>query len=160
VRFFSRFRLLHHVGAGIDKFHQQRVIVQAARSDPPTPRARLAARAKERRLRRWERREQYSEEYRLCKQQGLSPSGMPTGSSSEDEEESDRGRPLREVESPAPVAMGRGGGCGASAHGGRGGTRRQVNSGGARGRRGGAGKHDGGNPEHSRKRKRGFSDLR
>jgi hypothetical protein len=59
---------LHHVGAGIDNFHQQRVIVQAAGSDPPTPRARLAARVKERRLRLWERREQYSEEYRLRKQ--------------------------------------------------------------------------------------------
>jgi hypothetical protein len=64
----------------ICSFHQQRVIVHAARSEPPTPQARSAARAaqrreqeraaraKERRLRRRERLEQYDEEYRLREQ--------------------------------------------------------------------------------------------
>jgi hypothetical protein len=52
-------------------------MVNAARSDPPTPRARVsacatqrreqerAARRKEKRIQRWERREQENEEYRL-----------------------------------------------------------------------------------------------
>jgi hypothetical protein len=59
--------------------------VDAARSDPPTPRARAAARAgqrreqeraacaKERRIRRRECREQQGEEYRLREHQALSP---------------------------------------------------------------------------------------
>jgi hypothetical protein len=59
--------------------------VDAARSDPLTPRARAVARAvqrreqewatrrKERRIRRQEHREQESEEYRLHEQQGLPP---------------------------------------------------------------------------------------
>jgi hypothetical protein len=84
--------------------------VDAARSDPPTPRAQAAARTvqrreqeraahrKERRIQRWELQEQESEEYRLREQQGLPPSpAMPENSSSsgEEEEESDRGRPPR-----------------------------------------------------------------
>jgi hypothetical protein len=79
------------------------VTVHAARSDPPTPQVRSVARAaqlreqeraawaKERRLRRRERREQYCEEYRLCEQQGLSPPGTLEGSSSEEEEEESDG---------------------------------------------------------------------
>jgi hypothetical protein len=86
-----RFKFSRHVDVGMDSFRQQRMTVQAVRSDPLTPRAQSvaraaqwrekerAARAKERRLRRWECREQYSEEYRLREQQGLSPPGMPTG---------------------------------------------------------------------------------
>jgi hypothetical protein len=56
--------------------------VNAARSDPPTPRARAraaqrreqerAACKKEKRIRRRERREWTSEEFRLREQQGLS----------------------------------------------------------------------------------------
>jgi hypothetical protein len=59
--------------------------VDAARSDPPTPRARAAARATQRREQervararergiKWrERREMQSEEYRLREQQGVPP---------------------------------------------------------------------------------------
>jgi hypothetical protein len=59
---------------------QQRVTVNVARSDPPTPQARARARAavrreqeravhkKERRIRRREHREQRSEEFRLREQ--------------------------------------------------------------------------------------------
>jgi hypothetical protein len=73
--------------------------VNAARSDPPTPRARAAARAaqrreqerearrKERMNRRREHREQESEEYRLHEQQGLSPPATLENSSSEEVEE-------------------------------------------------------------------------
>jgi hypothetical protein len=91
------------------------VTVDAARSDPPTHWARVAARTahrreqeraareKERRIRRRECREQQSEEYRLREQQGLSFPGTLANSSSsskeeeeEEEEESDGGRaPLR-----------------------------------------------------------------
>jgi hypothetical protein len=78
--------------------------VNAARSDPPTPRARAAgraaqrreqeraARAKEKRLRRRECLEQYNKEYRLCDQQGLSSPLAPANSSSDEEDESDGGR--------------------------------------------------------------------
>jgi hypothetical protein len=94
--------------------------VDAAQSDPPTPRARAAARdvqwreqeraarKKEKRIRQWERREQESEEYRLCEQQGL-----PPGNSREPIIVGGGGRgerrgvgPSREVDSPAP-AVGR-----------------------------------------------------
>jgi hypothetical protein len=53
-----------------------------------------AARKKEKRIRRWEGREQRDEEYRLREQQGLSPPVTPENSSSgeEEEEESDRGQ--------------------------------------------------------------------
>jgi hypothetical protein len=66
-------------------FFYQRVAVDASRSDPPTPRARAAARSaqrreqeraahrKERSIRRREHREQQSKKYRLREQQGLSP---------------------------------------------------------------------------------------
>jgi hypothetical protein len=90
--------------------------VNAARSDPPTPRARARARAaqrreqewaarkKERSIRRWERREQRSEEFWLREQQGLSSPGTSEYSSSGEEEEegSDGGRapPERWVPSP------------------------------------------------------------
>jgi hypothetical protein len=109
-------------------------------------------RAKERRLKRREHREQHGEEYRLCEQQGLPPPGTPMNSSSE--EESDGGAsPLLEVESPAPVATGYRGNRGTGTHGGRGGTRHRVISGGARERRGGTGGHHSGAPIPSRKRK-------
>jgi hypothetical protein len=77
--------------------------VDAARSDPPTPRAReavhatqrrdqeRAARRKERSIRRRECREQQSEEYRLREQQGLSPPTTPENTSEEEDEESDGG---------------------------------------------------------------------
>jgi hypothetical protein len=49
----------------------------------------------EKRIRWRERREQESEEYQLCEQQGLSLLAAPENSSSEEEEEeeSDGGRP-------------------------------------------------------------------
>jgi hypothetical protein len=92
------------IRVGLDNSYQQRVTVNAARSDTPTPRARApgratqqreqeqAAHAKEKRLRRRERLEQYNEEYRLREQQGLSPLLAPANSSSDEEEESDGGR--------------------------------------------------------------------
>jgi non-ribosomal peptide synthetase component F len=70
---------------GLNGCFYQRVTVDTTRSDPPRPRARVAARAaqrweqeraacrKERRIRWRERRERESEEYRLCEQQGLPP---------------------------------------------------------------------------------------
>jgi hypothetical protein len=70
-------RFLHCVSACPDSICPQLVTVSAARSDPPTPRARAAdratqqweqeqaARAKEKRIRRWEHMEQYNEEYQL-----------------------------------------------------------------------------------------------
>jgi hypothetical protein len=86
-------------------FHssQQRVVVNAARSDLPTPRARARGRRsggsrsewrkKERRIRRRERREQRDEEFRLREQQGLSPPATSEYSSlgEGEEEESDGG---------------------------------------------------------------------
>jgi hypothetical protein len=82
--------------------------VHAVRSDSPTPRvwsvARAAQRreqeratwAKERRLRWREHQEQYSVEYRLREQQGLSPPGtLQVSSSEEEEEDSDGGAPER-----------------------------------------------------------------
>jgi hypothetical protein len=53
-----------------------------------------------------------------------------------------RGVPPREVESPTPVSTGHEGSRGAGAHGGRGRAYHQAFSGGARGRRGGAGERD------------------
>jgi hypothetical protein len=89
--------------------------VNAARTNPPTPRtparvrgavagARAAARKKERRIRRQERREQRDEEYRLREQQGLSPSATSEYSSSGEgeEEESDGGQAPPERWQPAP----------------------------------------------------------
>jgi hypothetical protein len=80
--------------------------VNAAQSDPPTPRSRAhmraaqrreqerAARKRERSLRQRERRERRSEEFRLREQQGLSSPGTEEYSSSgeDEEEESDGGR--------------------------------------------------------------------
>jgi hypothetical protein len=60
------------------------------------------ARTKERRLRRQKCREQYSEEYQLREQQGVSPPGTPAESSSEEEEESDGGRAPPERWNPPP----------------------------------------------------------
>jgi hypothetical protein len=77
--------------------------MNAALSDPPTPRARARTRAAQRREqeraaqkkeRGIRRREQRDEEFRLREQQGLSPPATPEYSSSEEEEEeSDGGRP-------------------------------------------------------------------
>jgi hypothetical protein len=90
-----------------------------------------------------------------------------TSSEEEEEEERDGGQAPREVESPAPVAMGREGGRRAGARGGRGGACHWVISGGIRERRGGAGERHGGTggnysgaPEPSRKKKRGLSNFR
>jgi hypothetical protein len=92
------------------------VIVNAARSDPPTPRARAAGRVaqwreqeraahtKEKNLKRRERLEQYNEEYRLLEQQGLSPSLALANSSSDDEEESDGVRTTSERWEPVPLS--------------------------------------------------------
>jgi hypothetical protein len=62
------------------------------------------ARKKERRIRRWERREQRSEEFRLREQQGLSSPGTSEYSSSDDddEEENDGGRAPPERWEPSP----------------------------------------------------------
>jgi hypothetical protein len=77
--------------------------VNAARSDPPTPRAQAraaqrreqerAARKKERGIRRRERREQIDEEFRLREQQGLSPPATPEYSSSGKKRKATGGRP-------------------------------------------------------------------
>jgi hypothetical protein len=94
----------------------QVMAVNAARSDPPTPRARARARAAQRReqeratrkkewsIRRRERQEQRSEEFRLREQQGLSSPGTSEYSSSDDEEEeeSDGGRAHPERWEPSP----------------------------------------------------------
>jgi hypothetical protein len=93
----------------------QLVTVNAARSDPPTPRARArvraaqrqeqerAARKKDKRIRRRERREQRSEEFRLREQLGLSsPTTLEYSSSDEKEEESDGGWTLPERWEPSP----------------------------------------------------------
>jgi hypothetical protein len=97
------------------------VTVNAARSDPPTPQARAAGRAaqrreqeraarvKEKKLRRREHLEQYNEEYRLHEQQGLSPPPAPANSSSDEEEENDGERTTSEMwepASPSPRAEG------------------------------------------------------
>jgi hypothetical protein len=88
--------------------------VNAARPDPPTPGARAAGRiaqrrerereahAKEQRIRRRERLEQYNEEYRLSEQQGLSPPLAPVNSSSDEEEESDGGQATSDRWNPPP----------------------------------------------------------
>jgi hypothetical protein len=82
----------------------------------PTPQARAAVRAaqrrepervarkKEKRIRRWERREWRDEEFRLREQQGLSPPATSEDSSSgeEEEEEGDGGQALPERWEPAP----------------------------------------------------------
>jgi hypothetical protein len=95
----------------------QVMVVHAAQSDPPTPRARARARAaqrreleraphKERSIRRREHREQRSEEFRLREQQGLSSPGTSEYSllDEEEEEESDGGRaPLERWESSPPL---------------------------------------------------------
>jgi hypothetical protein len=93
----------------------QVMAVDAARSDPPMPRARARACAvqrweqeraacnKEKRVRRRERREQRDEEFWLREQHGLSPPATSEDSSSgEEEEESDGGRALLERWEPAP----------------------------------------------------------
>jgi hypothetical protein len=101
VRFF--FGFLHHVRVCLDDSCLQWVTVNATCSDSPTPRAQeagrtaqwreqeWAARAKEKRLRRQERLEQYNEEYRLREQQGFSPPLALANSSSDEEEGSDGG---------------------------------------------------------------------
>jgi hypothetical protein len=73
--------------------------VNAARSDPPTPRSRAhtcaaqrreqerVVRRRERNMRRQERRKRRSEEFRLREQQGLSSLGTEDYSSSDKEEE-------------------------------------------------------------------------
>jgi hypothetical protein len=106
--------------------------MNAARSDPPTPRSRARARVaqrqeqeragrkRERSIRRRERRERRSEEFRLREQQGLSSPGTEEYSSlGEAEEESDGGRaPLERWEPSPPFAQSRGGGEGDDAWGG------------------------------------------
>jgi hypothetical protein len=89
--------------------------VDAARSDPPMPRARACARAAQRREQerlarrreRWlwrrERRERRDEEFRLREQQGLSPQVTSEDSLEEEEEkEDDRGRAFLERWEPTP----------------------------------------------------------
>jgi hypothetical protein len=80
-------------------FRLQLVSLNAANSDPPTPRSRAlgraaqqrererAARKKERATRHRNRRERRNEEYRLREQQGLSSPGTGEYSSSDEEEE-------------------------------------------------------------------------
>jgi hypothetical protein len=89
--------------------------VNAARSDPPTPRAQphacaaqrreqeRAIRKRERSIWRREHRERRSEEFQLREQQGLSSPGTEEYSSSdEEEEESDGGRAPPEMWQPSP----------------------------------------------------------
>jgi hypothetical protein len=99
--------------AGLDEFYEQRVTVNTVGSDPPTPQARAAAhaaqrreqervaRAKEKKFRRREHLEQYNEEYRLREQWGLSPLLVP-GNSSSEEEESDGGQAASNRWNPPP----------------------------------------------------------
>jgi hypothetical protein len=92
-------------------------LVSATKSEPPTPRSRAVARAaqereqvrvsrkRERATRHKERREQRSEEYRLCEQQGLSSPGTEEYSSSDEEEEEEeevRGQALPDRWEPTP----------------------------------------------------------
>jgi hypothetical protein len=114
------------------------VRVNAARSDPPTPRSRALAHAaqrreqervdrrRERNAQRRERREQRSEEFRLREQQGLSSPGTEEYSSSyeEEEEEEEEGRgqvlpdrwePATPSPEPTPVAREPSPGAGAGA---------------------------------------------
>jgi hypothetical protein len=132
------------------------VIVNAARSDLPMPRARAADRAaqqreqervvsaKEMKLRRWERQEQHNEEYRLREQQGLSPSPALANSSS-DEEESDGERTTSHRWEPAPpIATGRGSGHGIGPQGGHRTAHRRAIRAGASRCHGGAGGRSGG----------------
>jgi hypothetical protein len=107
----SPFSFIHSQCIGVAlTFHssQQRVAVNATRSDPPTPRAQArapqqreqerAARKKEQRNRQWEHWEQRDEQFRLREQQGLYPPATSEYSSSgeEEEEENDGGQaPLR-----------------------------------------------------------------
>jgi hypothetical protein len=136
----------------LDGCHLQRVTVDASRSDLPTPRARAAARAVQRREQEWAARmkekrircrEQQDEEYRLREQQGLSPPATPENSSEEEEEEeeSDGGRAPPERSPPPPSPRTVGGSSGACARDGRRGARRQAVSGRGGACRGGAGEH-------------------
>jgi hypothetical protein len=98
-------RFSRRISVGLIDSYQQRVTVNAARSDLPMPRVRAAGRATQRReweqaarageqkIRRRECLEQYNEEYRLREQQGLSPPLAPADSSSDEEEQSDGGGP-------------------------------------------------------------------
>jgi hypothetical protein len=117
VRLFFLLGFLYRVGVGLDNSYQQRVTMHATRSDPPMPQARAAtraaqrweqeqvARAKERKLKRWERLEQLDEEYRLREQQRLSPPLVSANSSSEEEEEeSDGGRAAPERWNTPPLS--------------------------------------------------------
>jgi hypothetical protein len=100
------------------------------------------ARKRERSIRRRERREWGSEEFRLREQQGLSSPGTEEYSSSgeKEEEESDGGRPPPERWEPSPpLAQSRGGGERDGAWGGRRSARRRATYKGGNARRGGAG---------------------
>jgi hypothetical protein len=97
------------------------------------------------------------------------PPATPANSSSEEEEEeeSDGGQAPLRGGIPAPIATDRGGGRRAGARGGRGGARHRVISGGIYERRGAQASTTAAPagttavpPEPSRKRKRGFSNLR
>jgi hypothetical protein len=113
----------------------QVMVVNAARSNPPTPRARArvrvaqrrekerAARKKERSIRQRERREQRSEEFRLRERQGLSSPATSEFSSSdeeeeeEEEEESDGGQAPHERWEPSPPSPRAAGAAEETAHG-------------------------------------------
>jgi hypothetical protein len=95
----------------------QFMTVNAARSDPPTPRARArahaaqrrekerAARKKKKRIRQRGRQEQRSEGFRLREQLGLSsPVTLEYSASDEEEEESDGGRAPPERWEPSPTS--------------------------------------------------------
>jgi hypothetical protein len=109
------FGFLHPIRVCLDDPCPQMVTVDTARSDPPTPRARAsgsteqrrgqerATRTKEKRLKRQERLEQYNEEYRLREQQGLSRPLASANSLSDEEEESDGERTTSDRWEPAPL---------------------------------------------------------
>jgi hypothetical protein len=129
--------------------------VYASRSDPPTPRARVAARAaqrskqkkaarkKERRIRRREHREQQDEEYQLCELQGLSPPAIPENSSSDEEEEEESNGPPPRGGILRPRHQGPQRRQRAGARAGRGNAHHRAVRGRGGARRGGAGEHRG-----------------
>jgi hypothetical protein len=112
--FSFSFDSLCHVSTCPHDLFPQLVAVSAARSDPPKPQARAAgratrrrgqeraARAKEKKLRRQERLEQYNKEYRLREQQGLSPPPALAISSSNEEEKSDGEQTTSDRWKPVP----------------------------------------------------------
>jgi hypothetical protein len=103
-----------------DNPRSQLVTVHVARSDPPTPLSQVAGRAaqereqeraalaKERKIRRRERLEQYNEEHWLREQQGLSPPPALANSLSDEEESNEEWTTSNRWEPAHPSAQAEG----------------------------------------------------